>query len=366
LPEGIGGVRNWDYRYAWIRDASLTVQALHALGHETEARRFILWVEQVAQQEGQAPKRVQPMYTVRGDTEAPVEELDHLAGYRGSRPVQIGNHAVEQKQLDVYGELLDGAYELVREGQDLSDEVRRFVFEVADDAAERLHDTDDSVWEMERGDRHFTYSKLMLWVALDRAIQLAERYGLDGGNGQRWRTARDEARQLVLERGYSRDIGAFTQTLDGEELDAALLLLPLHEMLPVDDPRVQSTIDRTLERLTEHDLVYRYRADDGLPGEEGAFVLCSFWLVDALALSGRLTEAERIFESLLRRANHVGLYAEQIDPRTGQFLGNFPQAFSHLGLLNSALYLAYAQGKETPVPKPLGSAEHRQEAAAVR
>jgi GH15 family glucan-1,4-alpha-glucosidase len=205
----------------------------------------------------------------------------------------------------------------------------------------------------------------MIWVALARAVQLAERHDLEGDVAH-WRQKRDEVRSLVLSEGYSTERGAFTQSFGGSDLDASVLLLPLHEMLPFDDPRVQSTIDRVLEELTEHDLVYRYRADDGLPGEEGAFVLCTYWLVDALALSGRLDEAHRIFDSLARRANHVGLYAEQIDPRTGHFLGNFPQAFSHLGLLNSALYLAYAEGRPMPLAPPVGSREHRRQVNGPR
>ena len=362
LPEGIGGVRNWDYRYTWLRDAFMTVQAMHALGHRAEALEFIQWAERTAQQESQGPKMVQPMYTVRGETEAPVRELDHLAGYRGSKPVQVGNQAASQKQLDVYGDLLDGAYALAREGHELDPEIQRYLVDLANEAGEKLHEVDDSVWEMERGDRQFTHSKLMMWVALDRAIQLAERFHLDGGDVEQWRRKRDEARQLVLERGYNRERRAFTQTLDGDELDAALLLVPIHELLPIDDPRVVGTIEAIEQQLTEHHLVYRYLADDGLPGEEGAFILCSFWLVDALALSGRLDDAHRAFDSLVRRANHVGLYAEQIDPRTGQFLGNFPQAFSHLGLLNSALYLAHAEGRERPVEALVGTLEHRRQA----
>jgi GH15 family glucan-1,4-alpha-glucosidase len=359
LPEGIGGVRNWDYRYTWIRDASLTVQAMHALGHVAEARDFIDWAERVASQDGHSAPRVQLMYGIRGETSLPEDTLDHLEGYRGSRPVRIGNEAATQKQLDIYGELLDGAYELVREGHRLSPEVTGFLSSVADAACGALNEPDDGIWEMRRGSRRFTYSQLMVWVALNRAVLLAEGHGLEG-DVDRWRRKRDEARALVLEHGYDERRGAFTQTFGSQDLDAALLLLPLHEMLPFEDPRVQSTIDRILEELTEHDLVYRYRADDGLPGEEGAFVLCSFWMVDALALSGRLDEAHRIFDSLVRRVNHLGLYSEQIDPRTGLFLGNFPQAFSHLGLLNSALYLAYADGRETPVPAPVGSKEHRE------
>jgi GH15 family glucan-1,4-alpha-glucosidase len=343
LPEEIGGVRNWDYRYSWIRDAALAVRALHSVGHEDEARRFILWSERMAEQRTDAPEPVQIMYGIRGDTELPEDELHHLEGYRRSAPVRIGNGAAKQKQLDVYGELLDGAYQLVRDGDALPPDVWRFLSTIADGACGRLEEPDEGIWEVRSGEHQFTYSKLMLWVGLDRAVRMAEGYGLRG-DVARWRRSREEARAMVLERGYNAQLGAFTQLLDGAELDASLLLIAVHGLLPGDDPRMLSTIDRILEQLTDHGLVYRYHADDGLPGGEGAFVLCSFWLVDALALAGRLDEAEGVFDGLIRRANHVGLFSEQIDPATGEFLGNFPQAFSHLGLIDSAIHIAEARG----------------------
>jgi GH15 family glucan-1,4-alpha-glucosidase len=345
LPEEIGGVRNWDYRYSWIRDAALAVRALHSVGHEDEARRFILWSEQMARQVTDAPKSIQIMYGIRGDTDLPEDELDHLEGHRGSAPVRIGNGAAKQKQLDVYGELLDGAYQLIRDGDTLPPDVWQFLGKVASSACQRLDEPDEGIWEVRSTEQQYTYSKLMLWVCLDRAVRLVEGYGMRG-DIDRWRARRDEARQMVLERGYNRQLGAFTQVLDGEELDASLLMVSVHGLLPGDDPRVVSTIDRIREQLTEHGLVYRYHADDGLSGGEGAFVLCSFWLVDALTLAGRVDEAEQLFESLTRRANHVGLFSEQIDPQSGEFLGNFPQAFSHLGLIDSALYLAEARGRQ--------------------
>jgi pentatricopeptide repeat protein len=359
LPEWIGGVRNWDYRYSWIRDAALVVRALHAVGHEDEARAFILWAERMAQQTSDAPKTVQIMYGIRGDTDLPEEELHHLEGHRGSRPVRIGNEAAKQKQLDVYGELLDGAHELVRDGDQLPDDVLRFLSEVADSACDRLDETDEGIWEVRKEGQHFTYSKLMLWVCLDRAVCMGER-GMLEGDIDHWRERRDEAQQMVLERGYSASRKAFTQTLEGDDLDASLLLMPAFGIIEPTDERMLSTIDAMLEELTEHDLVYRYHADDGLPGGEGAFLLCTYWMVDALALAGRIDEADRIFESMLRRANHVGLYSEQIEPSTGEYLGNFPQAFSHLGLINSALSLARARGlfESGPQAQPPGSHDH--------
>ncbi len=365
LPEWIGGVRNWDYRYTWIRDASLTAQALSAVGHVREAVDFLDWVERVAQAHDAAGRAVQIMYGIHGEKELPESELEHLEGYRRSRPVRIGNGAAPQRQLDVYGELLDGAYELARAGIELDEDVRRFLGWLADEACAAVDLKDSGIWEMRGPEQHFVHSKLLVWVGLDRALHLARRGWISGGT-DRWRETRERARQLILERGYNTEVGAFTQHFETTALDASSLLIPLHELLPFDDARVQGTIDRTLEQLTEEGLVYRYRADDGLSGEEGAFVLCTFWLIDVLAMSGRRDEAHDLFERLCRRANHVGLLSEQIDPRSGAFLGNFPQAFSHIGLINSALYLAHAQGRGTPQLAPLGSDEHRAEAAPVR
>jgi GH15 family glucan-1,4-alpha-glucosidase len=365
LPEWIGGVRNWDYRYTWIRDASLTTQALSGVGHVREAVDFLDWAERVAQAHEAQGRRVQIMYGIHGETELEEKELAHLEGYRGSRPVRIGNGAAPQRQLDVYGELLDGAYELVRRDITLSEDVRRFLSILADGACEAVGEKDSGIWEIRGPERHFVHSKLMVWVGLDRATHLAEG-GIIEGDLERWRRSRDAVREMILERGYDGEIGAFTQSFRSTDLDAANLLIPLHELLPFEDPRVQGTIDRTLEGLTEEGLVYRYKMDDGLPGPEGAFILCTFWLIDTLALSGRLDEAHQLFERLCRRVNHVGLLSEQIDPRSGTFLGNFPQAFSHIGLINSALYLAHAEGRRTPMPAPLGSREHRAEAAEVR
>jgi GH15 family glucan-1,4-alpha-glucosidase len=363
LPETLGGQRNWDYRYTWIRDASLTVQSMLALGHEREAIEFIDWAERVAQQGAGATASLQVLYGIRGERDLPEQELRHLAGHRGSRPVRIGNEAAQQKQLDIFGELLDGAYELAREGHHVADEVGPFLLDVADQACAAVGQPHVSIWEVRGPERVYTYSQLMIWVAIDRAIQLAERYGLDGGEMDRWQRSRKEVRALVLGPGFDEGIGAFVQAVGSADLDASSLLISLHELLAADDPRVISTIDRTLEQLVEDGLVYRYRRDDGLPGTEGAFVLCTCWLIDVLALCGRVSEARDLFDRLCARANHLGLYAEQIDPASGGFLGNFPQAFSHLGIINSAIYLAYAEGRESPAPEPVGSLEHRRKAS---
>ena len=359
LPEEIGGVRNWDYRYTWIRDAGMTAQALVSVGHQVEARDFLLWTEGVAEARGERAFGLQIMYGLHGERELPELELDHLDGYCGSRPVRIGNAAAEQVQLDIYGELLESAFELTRIGGAVTAELWGFLTQVADRAAAAWMEPDYGIWEVRGGKRHFVYSKLMVWVALDRAIRLAWKLGLPG-NVDSWRRARGEVRAAILERGYDPDLGAFVQSFGSAELDASLLLMPMVDFLPATDPRVQGTIDRVLERLTENGLVYRYHADDGLPGGEGAFGLTTFWMIDALALSGRLDEARAMFEGVTARANHVGLYAEEFDTQSGAFLGNFPQAFSHVGFINSARYLAEAAGEHT-APAPMGTPEHRRE-----
>lgn len=360
LPEEIGGVRNWDYRFSWIRDSAFTAQALCALGHRAEALDFLGWAQRVSSVKGEQPFGLQIMYGLHGETELPEIELNHLEGYRGSRPVRIGNGAAKQRQLDIYGELMSSAYEMVRMGGRLEPSLMAFLSRVADQAASRWRESDRGIWEVRGGPRHFVYSKVMCWVALDRAVRMAERWGLPGRVGV-WRRERDAVRHAVLSQGFDRRQGSFVQSFGSTALDASNLLIPLMEFLPFDDPRVQGTIDRTLEHLTVDGLVYRYRAEDGLPGGEGAFVLCTFWLAEALALSGRVSEAREVFSGMAQRANHLGLLAEEIDPGTGAFLGNFPQAFSHIGLINSALYLAHLHGKQTPAPAPVGTREHREE-----
>jgi GH15 family glucan-1,4-alpha-glucosidase len=358
LPETLGGVRNWDYRYAWIRDAGLTAQALTALGHRAEAGRFLHWAERASEVREEAAGRLQIMYGLHGEAELPEEELHHLRGYQDSRPVRVGNEAAEQRQHDIYGELLTSGYELARAGERLSPEITRFLAWTADETCRTWSRRDSGIWEVRGQERHYTYSKILSWAALDRALRLRAMGVLPEGR-EPWAWMREEIRRTVLEHAWNGRVRAFVQSFDSEDLDASNLLIPLQELLPADDPRVQATIDRTLEALTENGLVYRYRMDDGLPGEEGAFVLTTFWLVDALALSGRRQEAWDLFEGVARRASHLGLFAEQMDPRTGAFLGNFPQAFSHLGLINSTLYLAYMEGRPLPVPPLLGTPEHR-------
>ena len=362
LPEHIGGERNWDYRYTWIRDASFTAQALVALGHSDEAVEFLRWAEDVTRRDAASGGELHLMYTLDGVADIPERELTHLEGYRGSTPVRVGNKAAGQFQLDIYGELLDAAWEMVRLGVDIDEELWPFLSDVADQACANWNRPDYGIWEVRSEPRHFVYSKVMVWVALDRALRIAERFGLPADT-ERWTSTRDAVHSTVLERGYSEERGVFVQAFGDTALDAANLNIPLVGFLPVEDPRVQSTLDVYLDELTEDGLVYRYRTDatdDGLAGEEGAFGLTTFWMIDALALSGRIEEARTMFEGVARRANHVGLFAEQFDPRSGAFLGNFPQAFTHIGLINSAVYIAHAEGRTVPSPAPLGSREERE------
>jgi GH15 family glucan-1,4-alpha-glucosidase len=352
LPETVGGVRNWDYRYCWIRDAGMTAQAFLAMGHEREMVDFVEWAERVSRQHAEKRRGLQIMYGLHGEDELPLQELEHMEGYLRSTPVHVGNEAVKQDQPDVLGELLDAALQIVRRGHQLPDDIREFLPALADEACEAWLRPDNGLWEQPLEPKHYVYSKALIWVALDRALALAER-DLIEGDAVRWRACREQVRRLILEAGVDGNGGtSFVQTLGGTDADASSLVFPMEGVVPFDDPRVQGTIDRTLRDLTRNDLVYRYRNEDGLPGEEGAFVICTTWLVDALALTGRVEEAQRIFAHLVERANHLGLFAEQLDPYTGAHLGNFPQAFSHIGVINSAVYLAEAEGRNPPELQP--------------
>jgi GH15 family glucan-1,4-alpha-glucosidase len=360
LPEEIGGVRNWDYRYTWIRDSAFTAQAFFALGHPAEALNFVNFTHRIAARTAGAPFDMQIMYGLRGETSLPETVLDHLEGYQQSAPVRIGNAASRQRQLDIYGELLNAADELVHADGSLEPGMWQFLCDVADYAASAWREPDYGIWEVRSGPEHFTYSKVMIWVALDRAIWLAEELGLPAPL-ERWRHERRAVRQAVLEHGVDPATGAFVRAFGSRDLDAVNLLIPLVEFLPFEDARVQRTIDATLEQLTHGGMVYRYLAHDGLPGGEGTFGLATFWLVDALAMSGRTDEACGYFEGMLGRANHLGLYAEQVDASTGALLGNFPQGFTHVGLINSLVYLAHAAGRPLPFTTPLGSPRRKEE-----
>ncbi|ELZ33885.1 glycoside hydrolase 15-like protein [Halogeometricum pallidum JCM 14848] len=342
LPEDVGGVRNWDYRYSWIRDGAFTVRALTHLGHYEEASAYLDRFLDLSKEFH--PDDIKPLYSMDRGEDLTETELSHLSGYLDSAPVRAGNDAADQRQLDVYGELILAIYQLLWAGREIGEDDWRAVHDIADHICEVWDEPGSGIWEV-RGDEHqFVYSKVMCWVGLDRAIQMAEELDYAAAE-ERWSAVRDEIHETVLDRGYSEELGAFTQCYDDDTLDATGLLIPLTGFLPPDDERVRSTVDAIREKLaTEEGLVFRYKGGaDPLPGEEGAFVLCSFWLVDALAVTGRVDEAEAIFESVLDYAEPLGLLSEEIDAETGRLLGNFPQAFSHIGLVNAALYLAEAR-----------------------
>ncbi len=340
LPEELGGVRNWDYRFTWLRDSALILYALQLVGYHEEATDFFGWLDGLCIPCG---NELQIMYRIDGGSHLPEHTLDHLEGYRGSSPVRTGNGAFGQKQLDIYGEVIDAAY-LYHERMRLPvrPELWDTLRHMADQTVARWREPDNGIWEVRGGPRHFLYSKLLCWVALDRVVRMASQGGLAGDLGL-WGRTHEEIRRAILEEGYNRKIGAFTQAFGETALDACALLIPQVGFLPPTDPRVVSTVEQIQERLTSHGLVYRYLTDDGLPGGEATFALCSFWLVDCLAEAGRLDEARALFEKIAGYASDLGLLAEEIDPASGELLGNYPQGFTHLGLIRSALHIAKAE-----------------------
>ena len=362
LPETIGGERNWDYRYTWVRDASLTMEALWVAACPDEANKFFGFLADAAASQLQRGTDLQIMFGIGGERDLSERELPHLAGWRASRPVRVGNGAWTQRQLDVYGELLGAAQRLVDQLGELDPVTQQFLAAAADTAASRWKEKDQGIWEIRGEPRDFVYSKLMCWVALDRAIALAPQLGA-GDRAQGWAAARDEIRAVILSRGWSEKAGAFTQTFGGDDLDASNLMLAITGFLPGDDPRMKATIDATAARLTDkRGLVYRYLAHDGLAGEEGTFLLCTFWLAQAQALAGELGPATATFERAVAAINDVGLLAEEVDPGSGEMIGNFPQAFSHIGLINAAWAITQAQqraasGAISAVPVGSGEAQ---------
>ncbi len=339
LPEEPGGGRNWDYRFVWLRDATFTLQALMMAGHRNEA---LAWRDWLLRAVAGDPQDLQVMYGIGGERRLPELELGWLAGYEGSRPVRIGNAAHEQLQIDVYGELMDAIYTARRMGLDHEETIWALQKLLLEHLEDKWAMPDNGLWEV-RGERaHFTHSRLMSWVAFDRAVKCVEQWGFEGPV-EPWRETRRQIRSEIEERGFDADRQTFTQSYGSPALDASLLLIPQVGFLPPTDPRVAGTIDAVEQELSMNDhLLYRYRPDqidDGLSGGEGAFLLCSFWMVDALAMSGRKDEARRRFEALLSLRNDVGLLAEEYDPVADRMLGNFPQAFSHLGLIASAYNL---------------------------
>ncbi len=347
LPETVGGGRNWDYRYTWVRDASLAMEALWVAACPFEANKFFVFLADAAASQLQHGADLQIMFGIGGERDLTERELPHLAGWRGSRPVRVGNGAWLQRQLDVYGELLGAAQRLVNQLGDLDPVTRRFLSAAADTAAARWREKDQGIWEIRGEPQDFLYSKLMCWVALDRAISLASLLSAEDRVTD-WTAARDEIRAAILERGWNERAGAFTQAFGSEDLDASSLMLTITGFLAGDDPRMKATIDAIAQRLTdERGLVYRYLADDGLSGEEGTFLLCTFWLAQAQALGGEVEAATATFERAVAAINDVGLLAEEIAPRHSEMIGNFPQAFSHIGLINAAWAITQAR---SPAP----------------
>jgi GH15 family glucan-1,4-alpha-glucosidase len=341
LPEQVGGERNWDYRYTWVRDGSFSVYALLGLGYLDEAAAFATWLRDRAAERAAAPGHpLKIMYRVDGSSDLTEETLDHFEGWRGSRPVRIGNGAADQLQLDIFGEAMDSVYLADARGLQVGHQGWTELADMIDWLCDNWDQPDEGIWETRGGRRNFTYGRFQTWVALDRALKVAARRGRPG-NTTRWTTERDRVYNQIMERGWNPKVGAFTQHYDTEVLDSSLLLMPLQGFIAPSDPLWLSTLEAMDRELVSDSLVYRYNpaaSPDGLAGDEGTFSLCTFWYVDALARSGRLEEARLVFEKMFTYANHLGLYSEEISA-TGEQLGNFPQAFSHLSLISAAVNL---------------------------
>jgi GH15 family glucan-1,4-alpha-glucosidase len=342
LPESVGGARNWDYRYSWVRDASFTVDALWIAACPDEANAFFTYMTRSAAAQVSRGGDLQIMFGVGGEHDLTERELLHLTGWRNSGPVRIGNGAWDQRQLDVYGELLNAAARLPEIIELSSAGTKAFLSDLADAAAARWTEPDQGIWEMRGEPQHFLYSKLMCWVALDRAISLADLLNANERVDD-WKRVRDEIARAITTRGWSERAQAFGQAFDSDELDASALMMAIVGFIDPSDPRMLATLDAIETRLTdERGLVYRYVAPDGLSGDEGTFLLCTFWLAQARALAGQVEQATTLFERAIAFVNDVGLLAEEVDPSTGELLGNFPQAFSHIGLVNAAWAISQA------------------------
>ncbi len=353
LPESLGGERNWDYRYTWIRDAAFTLYGLLRIGFTEEAAQFMGWLESRCQHSN-PDGSLQLMYGIDGRSDLTEETLDHLDGYRGSRPVRIGNGAYDQLQLDIYGELMDAVYLYNKHGDPISYDLWTRLRVLINWVCDNWQQKDEGIWEIRGGQRHFVYSKLMCWVAIDRGLRLASKRSFPADR-DRWLKVRDQIYEEIMDKGWSAERKAFVQSYDDDTLDASNLIMPLVFFLSANDPRMLGTLDATNRSpkdggLVSNSLVYRYdveKSPDGLKGEEGTFNLCSFWLVEALTRAGRVDEAQLIFEQMLGYSNHLGLYAEEIGPG-GEALGNFPQAFTHLTLISAAFSLNRVLGAGSP------------------
>jgi GH15 family glucan-1,4-alpha-glucosidase len=353
LPERLGGVRNWDYRYCWLRDATFTLLAFIHLGYYEEARAWRDWLIRAV---AGSPNQVQIMYGVGGERWLPELIVSWLPGYEKSAPVRIGNAAYQQLQLDVFGEVADAMFQTFKGGMEPSPRAREVRPVVLDYLAQAWREPDEGIWEVRGGPQHFVHSKVMAWVAFDRAASDAQAFS---ESAAQWRKTADEIHAEVCERGFDRELGSFVQAYGSKQLDASLLLIPIVGFLSANDPRVRGTLRAIEQRLLiDGEFLLRYETEhtrDGLPPGEGAFLACSFWLIDNYILQGRHADARRLFERLLARCNDVGLLAEELDPLTGRMLGNFPQAYSHVGLINSALSLSRETGPVEDRAEPQAS-----------
>lgn len=341
LPEEIGGERNWDYRYTWVRDTSFTLQALFNLGHMAEMEGYLRWLKKLLSEYG--ADRLQIMYGLRGEEELPEEELTHLDGYKGSRPVRIGNSAASQRQLDIYGELLDAALKLSDYVGKIDEGLWPFLRDICDYAVDHWSDRDSGIWEVRGGSYQFVYSRVMCWVALNRGMIIAKRYGF-AADLEKWESTAAAIKKQVIEKGWNEKKQAFVQHYETDALDASNLLIPILGFLPYDDHRVHLTLEATIRELGHNGFLYRYKGDDALSGKEGVFLLCTFWLIDNLIALERIDEAEQLLHRIENTANHLGLFSEEYDMVWKEPLGNFPQAFTHIGYINSVIALCRARG----------------------
>lgn len=342
LPEEIGGVRNWDYRYSWLRDTSFTLQSLFSLGHITEMEGFLGWLKQLISKHG--TDKIQVMYGLRGEEYLPERELNHLNGYKGSRPVRIGNGAAKQRQLDIYGEIMEAALKLSDYVGKINRDTWLSLMSICDYVVKFWKEKDHGIWEIRAGPYHFVYSKIMCWVALDRGITIARRYGFPA-DIERWEQTKSAIKAEVLNKGFNEKKRSFVQHYETDILDSSSLLIPLLGFLPFSDQKVKSTLETVRHELENDGFLYRYRTHDGVEGREGVFLLCSFWLINNLIAVGKLNEAEKILKKIESCANHVSLFSEEYDVRTSEQLGNFPQAFTHIGYINSVIELCKAKSR---------------------
>ncbi|MFD2515818.1 glycoside hydrolase family 15 protein [Pontibacter locisalis] len=343
LPEEIGGVRNWDYRYCWLRDASFTIRALLNLGFEEEARAYVSWMLHATQL---TRPKLQVVYSVFGHSSLEEKQLDWLDGYQNSKPVRVGNGADSQLQLDVYGEVLDGVYAYYSSGNNLDRETRKFLIGLGGILCKIWDQPDNGIWEVRSDIVHHTHSKVLAWVGLDRLIKLSEKHNWKDVPREKFKDIASRIKEAVEKDGYNSILNSYTREFNGNSLDASLLTLPLVGYCKASSPRMMSTVSLILEKLTKNNMVYRYlNTNDGLNGSEGTFGVCSFWLVENLVACGKLEEAVKVFETMIDHASPAGLLSEEVDPDTNQLLGNYPQGFSHIGLINAALTINKALEK---------------------